>query len=159
LVTYLILLFPDGRLPSRRWRPLAWFCGAVLVLNIVGNTLAPGPLSDLRDVSNPFRLEGHPLVADARLTIGLLLPLCMLTSAASLVLRFRRSSGEVREQIKCIVFAAFVVALVVSAAVVGGTFFTPDNDESTVLWLGPPLLGDAITLSFAGTRSPWASPS
>jgi hypothetical protein len=32
LGTYLLLLFPDGRLPSRRWSPLAWLSGAVIVL-------------------------------------------------------------------------------------------------------------------------------
>ena len=45
---YLILLFPDGKLPSRRWRPLAWFSGVVMVLASLGITFAPGPL------------EGHP---------------------------------------------------------------------------------------------------
>ena len=48
LGTYLILLFPDGRLPSRKWRPLAWLSGVVIALNIVGSTLAPGPIADLR---------------------------------------------------------------------------------------------------------------
>jgi hypothetical protein len=37
--TYLLLLFPDGALPSRRWRPLAWLCGAVLVSESVGSML------------------------------------------------------------------------------------------------------------------------
>jgi hypothetical protein len=45
---YLILLFPDGKLPSRRWRPLAWLSGVVMVLASLGITFAPGPL------------EGHP---------------------------------------------------------------------------------------------------
>jgi hypothetical protein len=47
LGTYLPLLFPDGRLPSRRWRPLAWLSGAVLVLTSVGVMLSPGPLENL----------------------------------------------------------------------------------------------------------------
>ena len=149
LGTYLILLFPDGRLPSRKWRPLAWLSGAVIALNIVGSTLAPGPLSDLRGVSNPFGLEGHPWLANASDTVGLLLPLCMLASATSLVLRFRRSGGEVREQIKWIAFAASVVALGVSAAVVGGTYFASDATVGAgPLWMN--LLEDTITLSFAG---------
>jgi hypothetical protein len=44
---YMILLFPDGKLPSRRWRPLAWLSGALIVLGSVGILLDPGPLSGL----------------------------------------------------------------------------------------------------------------
>jgi hypothetical protein len=55
---YLILLFPNGRLPSRRWRPLAWLSGAVIVLGSVGIALAPGPVEELGGVRNPFGLEG-----------------------------------------------------------------------------------------------------
>ena len=149
LGTYLILLFPDGRLPSKRWRPVAWLSGAVIVLTIVGNALAPGPLSDLGGVRNPFGLEGHPWVADARDAVFLLLSLCMLASAVSLVLRYRRSGGEVREQIKWIAFAASVVALAISAAVVDGTLSASDaTGGAHPLWVR--LLEDAITLSFAG---------
>src|SRR3712207_4170785 len=46
LAIYLVLLFPDGRLPSRRWRPLAWFSGAVIFLVSVTQGLLPGPLPD-----------------------------------------------------------------------------------------------------------------
>jgi hypothetical protein len=55
---YMILLFPDGRLPSRRWRPLAWLSGAVMVLASLGVTLTPGPLPDHPGVRNPLGLEG-----------------------------------------------------------------------------------------------------
>jgi hypothetical protein len=52
--TYLVLLvFPDGRLPSRRWRPLAWLSRAVIVLLRLGIMLGPGPLENLGDVRNP----------------------------------------------------------------------------------------------------------
>ena len=147
LGTYLILLFPDGRLPSRRWRPVAWLSGTVIALNFVVGILAPGPLSDLRNVSNPFGLEGYPWVADARDAVGLLLPLCMLASAVSLVLRYRRSGGEVREQIKWIAFAASVVAVGFSAAVIYGTF-AQDAIGGGLSWGN--VLEDMITLSFAG---------
>jgi hypothetical protein len=100
LGTFLILLFPDGRLPSARWRALAWLSGAALVLGSVGNALAPGPLPDLGGVRNPFGLEEYPWMSGARDALNLLLSLCMLASASSLVLRYRRSGGEVREQIK-----------------------------------------------------------
>jgi hypothetical protein len=146
LGTFLILLFPDGRLPSGRWRPLAWLSGAALVLGSVGNAFAPGPLPDL-GVRNPFGLEGYPWMSGARDAVNLLLSVCMLASASSLVLRYRRSGGEVREQIKWIAFAASVVALGVFSAVVLGPF-APDAGGTHPLW--PGLLEDAITLSFAG---------
>ena len=98
--TYLLLLFPDGRLPSGRWRPLAWLSGTVILLLSVAGFFIPGPLIGLGGVHNPFGLEGYPWVNDAFLVVMPLLPLCILASAVSLVLRYRRSGGEVRQQIK-----------------------------------------------------------
>jgi hypothetical protein len=147
LGTFLILLFPDGRLPSSRWRPVAWLCGAAIATNIVTGILIPGPLSEVRNVRNPFGLEGQPWLADANEAIGLLFPLCLL--ASSLLLRYLRAGEEVREQIKWLAFAASVVALGVSGAVVHGVFFSSDAAGSTDPLLGN-LLEDAITLSFGG---------
>jgi hypothetical protein len=148
LGTYLILLFPDGRLPSAGWRPLAWLSGTVLVLVSIANALAPGPLPDLGGVRNPFGLEGYPWRSGARDALNLLLSVCMLASVSSLVMRYRRSGGEVRQQIKWIAFAASVVALGVSGAVVLGTFAAGTAGGTHPLLIG--LLEDAITLSFAG---------
>ena len=149
LGTFLILLFPDGRLPSSRWRPVAWLCGAVITTNIVAGIFVPGPLPEVRDVRNPFGLEGQPWLADANEVIGLLFPLCLLASASSLLLRYLRSGGEVREQIKWLTFAASVVALGVSGAVIHGTLFTSGGAGSTDPLFGN-LLEDTITLSFGG---------
>ncbi len=55
LLIYLPLLFPDGRLPSRRWRPLAWLSGAAIVLASVSSGLAPRPLPDLGGGTQPVR--------------------------------------------------------------------------------------------------------
>jgi len=149
LGTFLILLFPDGRLPSSRWRPVAWLCGAVITTNIVAGIFVPGPLPEVRDVRNPFGLEGQPWLADANEVVGLLFPLCLLASASSLLLRYLRSWGEVREQIKWLTFAASVVALGVSGAVIHGTLFTSGAAGSTDPLFGN-LLEDTITLSFGG---------
>jgi hypothetical protein len=111
LGTFVFLLFPDGRLPSRRWRPLALSSGIVLVLASAGVALSPGRLANLGKARNPFELEGYPWLFDVMLVFLLLLPLCMLLSAFSLVLRFRHSRGEERQQIKWIAFAASVVGL------------------------------------------------
>jgi hypothetical protein len=60
LGTYLLLLFPDGRLPSRRWRPLAWLSGAVLVLASVGVMVSPGPLQGLGGCATPSGWKDDP---------------------------------------------------------------------------------------------------
>jgi hypothetical protein len=145
---YLILLFPDGRLPSRRWRPLAWLSGVAIVLVSAGSALTPGPLEGLPMIRNPFGLEKHPWVADATLSLTLLLPLCMLASAVSLVLRFLRSKGEEREQIKWLAFAALILGLGFSSYVIPGNILPDDAGGADPLWQN--LLEDAVTLSFAG---------
>jgi hypothetical protein len=148
LGTYVLLLFPDGRLPSRRWRPLAWLSGAVILLLSVGVMLAPGPLDNLGGVRNPFGIEGAEwLVAGAYVLLPLL-PLCMLASALSLVLRYRRSGGEERQQIKWIAFAALVVVVVYAIAMIA-SFVFPEESWTTagsVWWLN--LLTYAVLSSF-----------
>jgi hypothetical protein len=148
--TYLILLFPDGRLPSRRWRPLAWLSGVVIVSMSVGGIFTPGKaLEDLRGVRNPFGLEQYPWVGDASQSVILLLPVCMLASVASLVLRFLRSGGEERAQIKWLAFAASILGLGVSFFVILG-FFTVEDPTAGADPLWGNLIEDAVTLSFAG---------
>ncbi len=155
LGTYLILLFPDGKLPSKRWRPLAWLSGAVIVLLSVATFLKPGPLEGLGGVQNPFGLEGQPWVVVVG-WVGLpLLPLCMLASALSLVLRFRRSGGEVREQIKWIAFAASFVGLLYLVIMSAGTLIQLLSAPETPRELGTgsvwgALLENLMVLSFAG---------
>jgi hypothetical protein len=149
LSIYLILLFPDGKLPSRRWRPLAWLSGTVMVLACLGITFSPSPLEGHPGVRNPIGLEGAPhWVFSAGIAILLLLPLCMLASASSLVLRYRRSGDEQREQIKWIAFSASVVGFLYLIAMVSSlTYSGVWGAAGTPLWLG--LLQQAALLSFA----------
>ena len=137
LAIYLLLLFPDGRLPSRRWRPLAWLSGAVIVLLGVDSVLAPGPLADLEGVRNPFGLEGAPWLVDAEIVLLLLFVACILASVLSLILRYRHSGGEVREQIKWIALAGSVVGLLLSTVL--GLIIVSEvmrgSGGSTPLWL------------------------
>jgi hypothetical protein len=145
----LILLFPDGRLPSRRWRPLAWLSGAAIFLVSAGFALSPGPMEGLLGIRNPFGLEEYPWIADAAQGVILLLFLCILASAASLVLRFLRSGGEEREQIKWLAFAASILGLVgFSSFVIPGIIVPDATGGANRLWEN--LLEDAVTLSFAG---------
>ena len=153
LGTYMFLLFPDGRLPSRRWRPLAWLAGVVIALESVVTFLTPGPLDGLQGAPNPFGLEGLPWLEVLGWIVLPLLPLCMLASAASLVLRFRRSGGEVRQQIKWIAFAASFMGslymLMMGASVISVLIAapgTPSDPGTQTLWGA--LLEDVMILSF-----------
>jgi hypothetical protein len=123
LGTYALMLFPDGKLPSRRWRPLAWVTGATLVSVSLLVALSPAPLQSLGGKQNPFALDLPPWAEGATYVILALLPLCMLASAASLVARYRRAVGEQRQQIKWIAFAAVIVVLMYLAAMVSSFVF------------------------------------
>jgi hypothetical protein len=155
LGTYLLLLFPDGKLPSKRWCLLAWLSGAVIVWTSITGLFAPGPLQNLEGVQNPFGLEGAPWIAYAGYAVLPLLPLCMLASAVSLVMRYRRSGGEVREQIKWIAFAASFMGVlylgIMSAGIVTWLVSAPETPSALgerSLWGA--LLEDVAVLSFAG---------
>jgi hypothetical protein len=147
--TYLLLLFPDGRLLSRRWRPLGWLSGVVIVLLSATILLSPGPLQGLEGVRNPFGLEEHPWVEGAGYIFLPLFPLCIVASVVSLVLRYRRSGGEEREQIKWIAFAASFVGLMYLIAMVASAMFPSEESwfaPGSPLWLD--LLSYVALLSF-----------
>jgi hypothetical protein len=148
LGTYVFLLFPDGRLPSRRWRPLAWLSGTVIVLVSILVGLTPGGLQNLGGIRNPYALEGYPWLETVAYIVLPLLPLCMLASVISLVMRYRRSRGEERQQIKWIVFAASFVGLLYLIAMVCAFIFPSGAwfQAGSPLWLD--LLGYAALISF-----------
>ena len=105
------LLFPSGELLSRRWRIVAVAAFAAIAFLVVGTMFAPGPMEDLPEVENPYGLEGVTGdVFSAFQGVGwLVLILSLIASAASLVLRFRRSSGIERQQIKWVAAASVVL--------------------------------------------------
>lgn len=118
-VTYLFLLFPDGRLLSPRWRWVGWAAGVGIVLTWAWIAFQPGPLEGTEDagrvVENPFGLDGSAEVLPS-LAAGIGFPLVfasMIAGFASLALRYRRGSGQQREQIKWIAYVAGLLALIV----------------------------------------------
>jgi hypothetical protein len=111
--TFLLLLFPDGRLPSPRWRPVAWCAGVVMVFGALVGSFIPGRLGDIPRLRNPFGVEA--LRSFGPIAYGLMFPLFVVTvvgSAASLIRRFRRARGEEREQLKWLAFAAATAGLI-----------------------------------------------
>jgi hypothetical protein len=110
LIILCFLLFPTGRLPSRRWRSLVLIVVVIAVLSAVSAALVPGTLPDY-PIKNPAGIEPAAALrtlADASLLL-LVGPL-MLASAVSLFVRLRRSSGTERQQIKWFAYAAMLLA-------------------------------------------------
>ncbi len=121
-VTFLLLLFPDGRLPSPRWRIVAWATGLALAVFIVTTALHPRPPTETIPPHNPFGIPGAVGILDLLSTsMVVLLPLGIFGSMAALVVRFRRSRGVEREQVKWLAYGG-VSAILGLAVVILGLF-------------------------------------
>ena len=117
LVLYIFLFFPDGKLPSVRWRPVAWLVLVNAVLSVASVAFAPGPLEGFYEgapVTNPVGIQGSERLLDlgARVTIVLLIPISISLILAFIV-RFRRAHGEERQQIKWVAYGVAVFAFAV----------------------------------------------
>jgi len=149
--TFLILLFPDGRLPSPRWRPLAWVSAAVVVLLYASDLVWPGPVQQapVPNLRNPFAIDALTPVLPAlsALVLVLVLALCMVGSAVAAVSRFRRSRGEERLQLKWLAAAGALVGF-------GYLVFTAFSAYTALTGAGPvpgwaELVLSVLILSFA----------
>jgi len=120
--TFLILLFPDGRLPSPRWRTWAWLCAIVMSLSFAGVLVLPGSLeeSGYGEIANPLALDALRPVAGAVFVVIALIPVSIVGCATALIIRFRRSHGQERLQLKWLALGAgataslYLLALVAS---------------------------------------------
>src|SRR5262245_5256874 len=109
---FLPLLFPDGRLPSRRWLPFAWFSVGVLVFAVVGSVFVTKTLTGSVDtvrVDNPLYVSTLDRFQISDAVFTLLLLALLVGSVASLVVRFRRSRGDERQQIKWVALALILL--------------------------------------------------
>jgi hypothetical protein len=115
---FLLLLFPDGRLPSPSWRPVAWCAAIGLIGFVAGYTLNPGPLEEFSRITNPYGVDS--LVLDAVGVAGALLASAsMVASAVSLIVRMRRAERMERQQIKWLAYGgALVVGSVFASGVI-----------------------------------------
>jgi hypothetical protein len=117
----LLMLFPDGRLVSRRWRPVAWVAGIGVALAGVTAALDPEPIGE-PELPNPVAPAGAAAdVVPGLITVTdvLALPL-LLAAAASLAVRFRRSRGVERLQLKWFTFDAAVAGVALGLSALGG---------------------------------------
>ena len=106
VVFFLPLLFPDGRLPSPRWRIYVWcvviFLAFILLSLVFGQETLTGS-SDV-GVSNPFYVSAIGDLPSLDLLVGIAFPSLFALTLFSLFRRFRRSTGVERQQIKWVAF-------------------------------------------------------
>jgi two-component system NarL family sensor kinase len=122
LVPLVLVLFPDGRPPSPRWRPVAWAAVVVAVVWTLSTAVAPGPMI-VDDTPNPFNpLWRYAMPAElARwLAHELVWPVLLLIAvgAVSLLVRLRQARGRQRQQVKWLAYAAVLLAVLLTAALV-----------------------------------------
>src|SRR5215218_1565091 len=118
--SFLLLLFPDGRLPSPRWRLVAWCAVLGLIGFVAGTALQPGPLGDFPRIMNPYGVDSLILEAVA-LTGVILAAASMVASAVSVIVRTRRAGRVERQQIKWLAYGG---ALAVGSVFVGSVIAT-----------------------------------
>ncbi len=110
ITVYLPLLFPDGRPPGPRWRPVSWAAAGCGVIAASGLAITPGVVVNLRALRNPFAV--HPAaVSDTAIAVGLAgLIGCVVVAVWSLLVRARRGTSVERQQIKWLAYAGCLVA-------------------------------------------------
>jgi len=109
--TFVLLLFPHGRLPSARWRPIAWVAGLGIMSFTFGTAFHPGPLEEVggKTAPNPLGIPGGADVLNALMAITAPLVLVgILGSVASVVVRFRNATGMGRAQLKWLALAGMI---------------------------------------------------
>ncbi len=148
-ITFLLLLFPHGRLLSPRWRPVAWLAAAVTMAGTALLAIVPW------DLLNPGVPAQNPVGVESLGYLGIAPPVPIfligipttLLSVASLVLRFRRSRGEERQQLKWFVYAG---VLIVGALFV--PLLVPGAASSVLQLLVMPLLPVAVGVAIMRYR-------
>jgi hypothetical protein len=134
--TFLLLLFPDGHLPSRRWRYVAWASAVAMVAGLLYRVFRPGSLADAGypGVRNPLGIDAiGPVLYGGWLAIFVIVAM-MVASAASLVVRYRRSRWPERQQVKWLAAAAAGVVLVYAVVVPLGAYVDPSS-RNPPTWL------------------------
>jgi len=123
LLVYSSLLFPDGRLPSRRWRPVAWLGAVAIVVGAVPVAITGwslrGPRLIYGNEPPPSLPHAYRLAVTVLESSFLFIFLLAFIGAASLFVRRRRATGEEREQIRWFAYGATLMALAIVASTPG----------------------------------------
>ena len=148
------LLFPDGKLPSPRWRWVAWAGAVGTAVGTLGFVVAPGVIERAAaDVRNPLGIAGAEGLADAAEVVsGVLTGLAFLGAAASVIVRLRGSRGIERQQLK---WFAYVAVMIVAGLTLATVSSAAGDDKAWVQVVAP--LGWFTALIMIGFGIPGAT--
>jgi len=147
LLTYPLLLFPDGRLPSPRWRWVAWAIGIITALWSISFAFEQHDYTDGNDhpALNPYTSQRWAPVFDAaRVWVSFFVIISIGACVAALVVRYRRSRGAEREQIRWLIYAGAITVFWLALPFEHGTGGIADFVQGFVLMLIPIAIGVAI---------------
>lgn len=153
--TFVLLLFPDGHLPSPGWRFVAWSAALGLALAVLSVMLHPGPLESIGLQANPFGIQGAaPLLGTVLAVSSVFLAIGVVGSLAAHLARFRRSTGIAREQMKWLLCAVgfFIVLSVLNSM---ARYIWPDfpsMNEISIVATDLGILGIAVAAAIAILR-------
>ena len=113
LGVFLLLLFPDGRMPGVRWRYLAWLNAVVAVVGAIALAFSPGPIDGLGSIRNPLGVDslGSAVMGKAVDLVEVLQVTIALVAAVSPFVRLRHARFEKRQQIKWFAYAATILVI------------------------------------------------
>ena len=146
LCVFVVLLFPTGHLPSRRWRPVAWAAGAGVAGWALGNTFAPTIITVTPTMRNPVGVTGSAWDIFKLMAFGGggLIAAAGLAAIASLAFRYRRAGTTERAQLKWLVYAAAVIVVAEVAAIPIASNSLQNAISSGALALVPVAIGIAV---------------
>jgi hypothetical protein len=145
--SFLLLLFPEGRLPSPRWRVVAWGVTLGTAGGVVGFALKAGPLVDFPQIMNPYGVDS-PVVGMVGVAGSIVAAGSMVASAVSLIVRLRRAGSEQRQQIKWLAYGGAVVV----GGVCAGGLAIPWSVPASIVIMSASLLGLPVFTGIAIVR-------
>jgi signal transduction histidine kinase len=153
LFLFLLLLFPDGRLPTPGWRPVSWAAAATMVVTSVWAAFAPRALESPPFLPNPLGIQQASALFEGIGLIGFLAAvLLVLLCLWSVVFRFRRSRGETRQQLQWFTYG---VALAVAVWAINQYLFRsagadwPQAAQIPIILSLPGLIAPAVAIGIA----------
>ena len=146
----IVLLFPTGHVPSPRWRFLPATTVGLVSLAGLGSLLAPGPLDVVAGtvVQNPLGVEGLGSVTDVAQGIGFIGLIPMLgTAIVALILRYRRSPVEQRQQIRWLVYIVILVATAIAVSALADLVWNAQGLEDALFLIVVSLIGVGVPVA------------